>query len=121
MLMFWFSVELGWLPVSGGGAASLILPALTLGLSNSGTVVRMIRSGMIDVMEQDFVRTANAKGLPRWIMLSRHVLRSGLIPVVTMMGLQFTYWMGAIVVENIFAWNGIGWTASRRSFSAIIR
>lgn len=109
MLMFWFSVELGWLPVSGGGAASLILPALTLGLSNAAIVARMTRSGMIDVMDQDFVRTAHAKGLPRRIVLSRHVLRSGLIPVVTMMGLQFTYLMGgAIVVENIFAWNGIG-------------
>lgn len=109
MLMFWFSVELGWLPVSGGGAASLILPALTLGLSNAAIVARMTRSGMIDVMDQDFVRTAHAKGLPRRTVLSRHVLRSGLIPVVTMMGLQFTYLMGgAIVVENIFAWNGIG-------------
>jgi ABC-type dipeptide/oligopeptide/nickel transport system permease component len=109
MLMFWFSVELGWLPVTGGGPMSLILPALTLGLSNAAIVARMTRSSMIDVMEQDFVRTAHAKGLPKAVVLYRHVLRSGLIPVVTMMGLQFTYMMGgAIVVENIFAWNGIG-------------
>ena len=109
MLMIWFSVDLGWLPVAGGGPLSLILPALTLGLSNAAIVARMTRSGMIDVMEQDFVRTAHAKGLPKAVVEYRHVLRSGLVPVVTMMGLQFTYMMGgAIVVENIFAWNGIG-------------
>lgn len=109
LLLIWFSVDLGWLPVAGGGPMSLILPALTLGLSNAAIVARMTRSSMIDVMEQDFVRTAHAKGLPKAIVESRHVLRSGLIPVVTMMGLQFSYMMGgAIVVENIFAWNGIG-------------
>lgn len=109
MLMFWFSVDLGWLPVAGGGLLSLVLPAMTLGLSNAAIVARMTRSSMIDVMEQDFVRTAHAKGLPKAMVQFRHVLRSGLIPVVTMMGLQFTYMMGgAIVVENIFAWNGIG-------------
>ena len=109
MLMIWFSVNLGWLPVAGGGPLSLVLPALTLGLSNAAIIARMTRSGMIDVMEQDFVRTAHAKGLPKAVVEYRHVLRSGLIPVVTMMGLQFTYMMGgAIVVENIFAWNGIG-------------
>lgn len=109
VLMIWFSVDLGWLPVAGGGPLSLVLPALTLGLSNAAVVARMTRSGMIDVMEQDFVRTAHAKGLPKAVVEYRHVLRSGLIPVVTMMGLQFSYMMGgAIVVENIFAWNGIG-------------
>ncbi len=109
VLMFWFAVDLGWLPVAGGGPLALVLPAMTLGLSNAAIVARMTRSSMIDVMEQDFVRTANAKGLPKATVQSRHVLRSGLIPVVTMMGLQFTYMMGgAIVVENIFAWNGIG-------------
>ena len=107
--MIWFSVDLGWLPVAGGGPLSLVLPALTLGLSNAAVVARMTRSGMIDVIEQDFVRTAHAKGLPKSVVEYRHVLRSGLVPVVTMMGLQFSYMMGgAIVVENIFAWNGIG-------------
>jgi peptide/nickel transport system permease protein len=109
LLMIWFSVDLGWLPVAGGGPLSLVLPALTLGLSNAAVVARMTRSGMIDVIEQDFVRTAHAKGLPKSVVEYRHVLRSGLVPVVTMMGLQFSYMMGgAIVVENIFAWNGIG-------------
>ncbi len=109
LLLIWFSVDLGWFPVAGGGPMSLVLPALTLGLSNAAIVARMTRSGMIDVMEQDFVRTAHAKGLPKAVVEYRHVLRSGLVPVVTMMGLQFSYMMGgAIVVENIFAWNGIG-------------
>lgn len=109
VLMFFFAVELGWLPVAGTGLANLILPALTLGLSNAAIVARMTRSSMIDVMSQDFIRTAHAKGLPKTMVLNRHVMRSGLVPIVTMMGLQFTYMMGgAIVVENIFAWNGIG-------------
>jgi peptide/nickel transport system permease protein len=109
LLLIWFSVDLGWFPVAGGGPMSLVLPALTLGLSNAAIVARMTRSSMIDVMEQDFVRTAHAKGLPKAVVEYRHVLRSGLVPVVTMMGLQFSYMMGgAIVVENIFAWNGIG-------------
>ena len=109
LLLFWLAVDLGWLPVAGTGPANIVLPALTLGLSNAAIVARMTRSSMIDVMGQDFVRTAHAKGLPKALVLRRHVLRAGLVPIVTMMGLQFTYMMGgAIVVENIFAWNGIG-------------
>lgn len=109
MLMFLFAVNLGWLPVAGTGPANLILPALTLGLSNAAIVARMTRSSMIDVMGQDFVRTAHAKGLPKAMVLNAHVMRAGLVPIVTMIGLQFTHMMGgAIVVENIFAWNGIG-------------
>ncbi|MFK7860060.1 MAG: ABC transporter permease [Granulosicoccus sp.] len=109
MLLFLFAVELGWLPVSGNSAANLVLPALTLGLSNAAIFARLTRSSMIDVMEQDFVQTALAKGLPRSVVLSRHVLRAGLLPLITMMGLQFAFMMGgAIVVENIFSWNGVG-------------
>jgi len=109
ILLFFFAVELGWLPVSGTGPLNIVLPAVTLGLSNAAIVARMTRSSMIDVMRQDFVRTAEAKGLPKRVVLSRHVLRAGLVPVITMMGLQFAYMMGgAIVVENIFAWNGVG-------------
>ena len=109
MLLLFFAVELGWLPVSGTGPLNLVLPAVTLGLSNAAIVARMTRSSMMDIMRQDFVRTAEAKGLPKSVILSRHVLRAGLIPVITMMGLQFAFMMGgAIVVENIFAWNGVG-------------
>jgi peptide/nickel transport system permease protein len=109
ILLFAFAVQLEWLPVAGTGALNLVLPALTLGLSNAAIMARMTRSAIIDVMTQDFVRTAHAKGLPKAIVLYRHVLRAGLIPVVTMMGLQFASMMGgAIVVENIFSWNGVG-------------
>ena len=109
ILLFFFSVNLGWLPVSGSGPLNLVLPAMTLGLSNAGIVARMTRSSMMEIMRQDFVRTAEAKGLPKAVVLHRHVLRAGLIPVITMMGLQFSFMMGgAVVVENIFAWNGVG-------------
>ncbi|MEM8571069.1 MAG: ABC transporter permease [Pseudomonadota bacterium] len=109
MLLFLFALELGWLPVSGNDPLNLVLPALTLGLSNAAIFARLTRASMIDVMSQDFVQTAFAKGLPKALVLRRHVLRAGLLPVVTMMGLQFAFMMGgAIVVENIFSWNGVG-------------
>lgn len=109
MLMMLFAADLGWLPVSGTGPLNIVLPAVTLGLSNAAIVARMTRSAMIETMQQDFVRTAEAKGLPRHEVLLRHVLRAGLLPIVTMMGLQFAFLMGgAVVVENIFAWNGVG-------------
>lgn len=109
ILLFIFAVDLGWLPVSGNGPANLVLPAVTLGLSNAAIFARLTRSSMIDVMRQDYVQTAFAKGLPRSVVLRRHVLRAGLVPLITMMGLQFAFMMGgAIVVENIFSWNGVG-------------
>lgn len=109
VLLFVFAVELAWLPVAGQGWRSLVLPAVTLGLSNAAIVARMTRSSMLEILTQDFVRTAEAKGLPKALVLHRHVLRPGLVPIVTMLGLQFTYLLGgAIVVENIFAWNGVG-------------
>jgi peptide/nickel transport system permease protein len=109
VLLFLFSVRLQWLPVAGTGALNLVLPSVTLGIANAAVIARMTRSAMIDVMSQDFVRTARAKGLPESVVLYRHVLRAGLIPVVTMMSMQFASMMGgAIVVENIFAWNGVG-------------
>ncbi|WHZ34704.1 ABC transporter permease [Sagittula sp. MA-2] len=109
LLLFLFALQLQWLPVAGGDWPSLILPALTLGLANAAVLARLTRSAMIDIFDQDFIRTARAKGLPRSIVLYRHALRSGLVPVVSMLGLQFAYLMGgAIVIENVFAWNGVG-------------
>lgn len=109
LLLFLFALQLQWLPVAGGDWRSLILPALTLGLANAAVLARLTRSAMIDIFDQDFIRTAHAKGLPRSIVLYRHALRSGLVPVVSMLGLQFAYLMGgAIVIENVFAWNGVG-------------
>jgi len=117
MLMYVFSIRLGWLPVSGTDFKNLILPALTLGLANAAAVSRLTRSSMLDVLSQDYMRTARAKGLAETLVLSRHALRNGLINVVNMLGLQFTYMMGgAIVVENVFAWNGIGRLAIQSIF-----
>jgi ABC-type dipeptide/oligopeptide/nickel transport system permease component len=117
MLMYVFSIRLGWLPVSGTDFKNLILPAVTLGLANAAAVSRLTRSSMLDVLSQDYMRTARAKGLAETLVLSRHALRNGLINVVNMLGLQFTYMMGgAIVVENVFAWNGIGRLAIQSIF-----
>lgn len=118
LLLFLFALTLQWLPVAGGDWMSLILPALTLGLANAAVLARLTRSAMIDIFDQDFVRTARAKGLPKTIVLYRHALRSGLVPIVAMLGLQFAYLMGgAIVVENVFAWNGVGRLAIEAVFA----
>ena len=118
MLLFAFSLKLGWLPVAGSDLRTLVLPAVTLGLANAAILARLTRSAMIDIFDQDFVRTARAKGLPRSVVLYRHALRAGLVPIVSMMGLQFAYMMGgAIVVENVFAWNGIGRLAIEAVFA----
>jgi peptide/nickel transport system permease protein len=109
LLMFFFSVRLGWLPVGGTGLASLVLPALTLGLVSAAVLARLTRSSMLDVLGQDYMRTARAKGLAEPLVLSRHALKNSLIPILTMLGLQVAYMLGgAVVVENVFAWNGVG-------------
>ncbi|MGH6886833.1 MAG: ABC transporter permease [Geminicoccales bacterium] len=118
LLLFFFALQLGWLPVAGSDLRSLILPALTLGIANAAVLARLTRSAMIDIFDQDFVRTAWAKGLPKAVVLYRHALRAGLVPIVSMMGLQFAYMMGgAIVVENVFAWNGVGRLAIEAVFA----
>ncbi|WP_108660312.1 ABC transporter permease [Acuticoccus kandeliae] len=118
LLLFLFALNLGWLPVAGSDWRSLILPAMTLGLANAAVLARLTRSAMIDIFDQDFVRTAHAKGLPKALVLYRHALRSGLVPIVAMLGLQFAYLMGgAIVVENVFAWNGVGRLAIEAVFA----
>lgn len=117
ILLFVFSIHLGWVPVGGSGWLGLLLPAITLGVANAAIIARLTRSSMIDIFNQDFIRTARAKGLPKAVVLSRHALRAGLVPVVTMLGLQFTYMMGgAIVVENVFGWNGVGRLAIQAIF-----
>ena len=118
LLLFLFALTLQWLPVAGGDWRSLILPALTLGLANAAVLARLTRSAMIDIFDEDFVRTARAKGLPKSLVLYRHALRSGMVPIVSMLGLQFAYLMGgAIVVENVFAWNGVGRLAIEAVFA----
>ncbi len=111
MLILIFSVQLHWLPSSGrmGGIEYLILPMITLGTASTASIARLTRSAMLEVMQQDYVRTARAKGLPRRTVTFRHALRNALIPVVTMIGLQFGGLMsGAVLTETIFAWPGIG-------------
>lgn len=117
ILLFFFAVHLQWFPVAGNGIENLVLPAVTLGVTNAAIIARLTRSSMIDVFDQDFIRTAHAKGLPKAVVLYRHALRAGLVPIVTMIGLQFTYMMGgAIVVENVFGWNGVGRMAIQAIF-----
>jgi ABC-type dipeptide/oligopeptide/nickel transport system permease component len=110
MAIILFSIVLGWLPVSGrGGVSSYVLPALTLGLSLSAILTRMVRASMIDELQEDYVKTARAKGLPESRVLLKHALKNGLIPVVTVLGLQFgTLLAGAIITESIFSWPGLG-------------
>ena len=124
LLIVLFSIRLGWLPVSGVGAsgnpfdllAHLVLPALTLGLSLAAILTRMVRTAMLEELGQDYVRTARAKGLPESAVVLRHVLPNALIPVLTVLGLQFgSLLAGAIVTETIFSLPGIG----RLTLSAI--
>jgi peptide/nickel transport system permease protein len=110
MLIILFSFRLGWLPVSGrDGAASLVLPALTLGISLAAILARMTRASMLDVLGEDFLRTARAKGVQERVVIVRHALRNALLPVVTIVGLQFGALLsGAVITENVFAWPGVG-------------
>lgn len=110
VLMNLFAVKLNWLPALGSDSwRHLILPALTIGLVASAIIARMTRSNLLEVLRQDFIRTARAKGLSERIVMFRHGLRNALIPVVTIVGLQFGYLLGGtFVVERVFGWNGIG-------------
>lgn len=95
--------------VAGSYIGHLLLPALTLGLSGTGLVSRMVRASMIDVLQEDYIRTARAKGLKYRTVIWRHAFRNALLPVVTIVGLQFGYLLGgAVIVESIFSWPGVG-------------
>ncbi|PZC43013.1 MAG: peptide/nickel transport system permease protein [Chloroflexi bacterium] len=110
MMIFFFSVELGWLPTGGSGSLKhMILPTVTLGLLTSAAVMRLTRSGMIDAMGTDFVRTARAKGLREGTIISRHALRHALLPVATIMGIQVGRLIaGSVIIETVFSWPGVG-------------
>ncbi len=110
MLIFFFALTLGWFPSAGGGSLqALVLPALTLGLISAGLIARLVRSSMIEVLQEDYMRTGQAKGLPTRLLLWRHGLRNALIPVVTMMGLQFGGMLaGTVVTETVFSRPGVG-------------
>jgi ABC-type dipeptide/oligopeptide/nickel transport system permease component len=110
LLILLFSVRLEWLPAGGTGTLRhLVLPALSLGLFGAGVLARQTRSGMLEVLGQDFVRTARAKGLPERVVVVKHALKNALIPVVTVLGDQFGRLLGgAILTETVFAWPGMG-------------
>jgi peptide/nickel transport system permease protein len=110
ILILVVSIKLGWLPVSGaGGITHLILPAITMGSALAAILTRMVRTAMLEELGQDYIRTARAKGLPERIVVYKHALRNALIPVITLLGLQFGALLaGAIVTETIFSWPGIG-------------
>jgi ABC-type dipeptide/oligopeptide/nickel transport system permease component len=110
LLMLVFSVWLQWLPLTGMGSwRNFIMPALALGIPNAAVVARMARTSLIEVLQQDYIRTAQAKGVSGSAIVMRHALRNALIPVITVVGLQMGYLLGgAIVTETVFAWPGIG-------------
>ncbi|HEV2117038.1 MAG TPA: ABC transporter permease [Terriglobales bacterium] len=110
VLILLFAIELGWLPVSGaGGLGHLVLPAITMGSALAAILTRMVRTSMLEELGQDYIRTARAKGLPERTVVYRHALRNAMIPVLTVVGLQFGALLaGAIVTETIFSWPGIG-------------
>lgn len=110
ILIFYFSVQIQIFPVSGWGTwMHMVLPALTLGASGAAIVARMTRSSMLDVIRQDYIRTARAKGVKERVVIYKHALRNALIPVITVVGLQFGALLGGtVLVESVFAINGLG-------------
>ncbi|AWK88366.1 glutathione ABC transporter permease GsiC [Azospirillum thermophilum] len=110
LLIDLFSVQLGWLPTGGYGTwQHFIMPSLTLGVGVAAVMARFTRSAFIDIAREDYVRTARAKGVPARLVVWKHTLRNALIPIITMVGLQFGFLLGgSIVVETVFAWPGLG-------------
>jgi ABC-type dipeptide/oligopeptide/nickel transport system permease component len=110
LLMLVFALWLGWLPVSGmDNGASILLPALTLASGLAAILTRMTRASLLEVLNEDFVRTARAKGLPERTVILRHALKAALLPVVTVIGLQLgSLLAGAVITETVFGWEGVG-------------
>ena len=110
VLIILFAYRLGWFPISGSDQLlSFVLPAITLGTGMGALLTRMTRASMIDVIEEDFIRTAKAKGLPWWNVLWKHALRNALLPVITIAGLQIGGLLaGSIITEKVFSWPGLG-------------
>ncbi len=110
LMMMVFALWLGWLPVSGmENATSIILPALTLGFGLAAILTRMTRASLLEVLHEDFVRTARAKGLTEYTVIIRHALRAALLPIITVLGLQLgSLLAGAVITETVFSWDGVG-------------
>lgn len=109
-LIYYFSVKLHLFPVAGWGTwKHIVLPAITLGTGGAAIVARMTRSSMLDVVRQDYIRTAKAKGLHEQVIIYKHALKNALIPIITVVGLQFGFLLGGtVLVESVFAINGLG-------------
>jgi peptide/nickel transport system permease protein len=119
VLLYLLAYLAGWFPMSGyGGLSHLILPALTLGIGGGGWYARILRSSLVEVLRQDYIRTARAKGLSERTIVITHALRNALLPTVAMIGLDIgTFMGGAVVVESVYGWPGIGqlaWQAIQR-------
>jgi len=110
LLQYVLAVRLGWLPVTGGGSLRhLVLPAVSLGVFPIAAIARLVRAGLLEVLGEDYIRTARAKGLPEAVVLVRHALRPALIPTATVVAVQFGTMLGAAVfAEAVFAWPGLG-------------
>lgn len=110
MMIMLFSVQLGWLPTSGRGSFSqIIMPAAAMGISMIALFARLTRSTMLEVLGQDYVRTARAKGLPEYFVIGKHALKNAMIPLITMIGMEFGLLLGgAVIIETVFAWPGVG-------------
>ncbi|HEY3061273.1 MAG TPA: ABC transporter permease, partial [Chloroflexota bacterium] len=125
MFILVFSVRLGWFPSFGqGGPEHLVLPALTLGAAAAAVIARVTRSSLLEVLGADYMRTARAKGLAEHLVIARHALRNGLIPVLTLLGIELGGLLaGAIVTETVFAYPGIGLllvsSVSNRDFAVV--
>jgi peptide/nickel transport system permease protein len=120
LLILVFAVQLRWLPVAGGqGFASLVLPAVALGVSGAGLVSRLLRSSLAEAMLGDYVRTARSKGLSERVVLTRHALKNALLPVITVLGLQMGHLFGgAVIAEVVFSYPGIGLLLNQAIFNA---
>jgi peptide/nickel transport system permease protein len=110
LLIMVFTVKLGWLPIAGGtGLKDIVLPAVTLGVLASTVISRLTRSGMVEVLSNDYIRTGRAKGLGEVVLLYRHAFRNAMIPVVTIVGLQIASLLGGtVIIEQVFDWPGLG-------------
>jgi len=128
-----FGVLLGWLPTSGAGMGkgltehlrSLIMPMVVLGLSRMGMITRLVRNSLLEVLHEDYITTARAKGLKEYLVIYKHALRNALLPVVTILGLQLAFILsGSVLVETVFAWPGMGrffvLSANRRDYTTLM-
>ncbi len=116
LFLMLFNVYLGWLPAEGtvGGFASIILPAMTLGVGNAALTTRMMRSSMLEVIRQDYITQLRSRGLPEREVIFKHALNNAILPVITVIGLDIGWFVaGAVVVETVFSWPGIGYLVTR--------